>query len=427
MNDNVREYDVLVCGGGTAGVIAAIQAARAGAKTLLVEYGSQLGGTMTTGMVSFPGLFHAYGQQIIKGIGWELVSETVGMNGDELQDFTVPYPKHQHPRHQINLNPYLYAILAEEKCIQAGVEIRYYESPTSAVFSDGKWAVEVAGKGTSTTFICKQLVDCTGNALLAQIAGFRVIRSKVRQPGSVMFKLAGYDVEQLDVPYIQSEYEKALLEGVLKREEYFDRIIDILRTGYYKNKSNTFINHIHGADSTTSETHTVTNIYGRNTVLRLLRFLKKLKGLEHVTIHSMAPETSVRETGRIEGEHRVVINEYVTGQRYKDGVCNAFYPVDIHDENGVKPVRLKDKVVPSIPLGALIPKGSDNFVVAGRCLSSDRMANSALRVEAPCMAMGQVAGAVAALGAKLDLTPREIPIGGIHKLLEAHEAILPSS
>lgn len=424
-NNEYREYDVLVCGGGTAGTIAAIQAARAGAKTVLVECGSQLGGTMTTGMVSFPGLFHAYGRQIIKGIGWELVEEAVGMNGDVLQDFTVPYPKHQHPSHQINLNPYLYALLAEEKCVQAGVEIRYYETPISARFDDGKWLVEVVGKGITRKIRCKQLVDCTGNALLSQIAGFKVMRSKTRQPGSMMFKLSGYDTEQLDLTYIQHEYEKAVDEGLLKREEYFDKIIDILRTGYYKNRANTFINHIHGADSTSSETHTATNIYGRDTVLRLLRFLRKLKGLEKTRIHSMAPETSIRETYRIDGLHQVTIDEYISGKHYDDGVCNAFYPVDLHDKNGVKPQRLKNHVVPSIPLKALIPKGSENFIVAGRCLSSDQLANSALRVEAPCMAMGQVAGAVAALGARLDRTPNDIPLEALHELLEEHEAVLP--
>ena len=80
--------DVLVVGGGTAGTIAAIQAARAGAKTLLVERGTQLGGTTTTGGVAFPGLFDAWGKQIIAGIGWELVKESVEMDGGQLPDFS---------------------------------------------------------------------------------------------------------------------------------------------------------------------------------------------------------------------------------------------------------------------------------------------------------------------------------------------------
>src|SRR5690554_2571927 len=83
------ETDILVVGGGTAGTIAAIQAARAGCKTVLVENGSWLGGTITTGGVSFPGIFHAWGRQVIDGIGWELVKETVTMENKPLPDFSI--------------------------------------------------------------------------------------------------------------------------------------------------------------------------------------------------------------------------------------------------------------------------------------------------------------------------------------------------
>ena len=91
-SDDPQEADVIVVGGGTAGTIAAIQAARAGAKIVLVELGSQLGGTTTVGGVAFPGLFHAWGKQIISGIGWELVKQTVAMDGGELPDFERSTP-----------------------------------------------------------------------------------------------------------------------------------------------------------------------------------------------------------------------------------------------------------------------------------------------------------------------------------------------
>ncbi len=82
-----KHYDVIVVGGGTAGVVAAIQAGRAGAKTLLVEKTGMLGGTTTTGGVNFPGLFHAWGRQIIAGIGWDLVTRCVAETGGTLPDF----------------------------------------------------------------------------------------------------------------------------------------------------------------------------------------------------------------------------------------------------------------------------------------------------------------------------------------------------
>ena len=114
---------VLVVGGGAAGTVAAIQAGRAGATTLLVERGSQLGGTTTTGGVSFPGLFDAWGKQIIAGIGWELIKESVELDGGTLPDFSkIPS---RHWMNQVHVNQFLYVLLAEEKCRQAGVEIAY--------------------------------------------------------------------------------------------------------------------------------------------------------------------------------------------------------------------------------------------------------------------------------------------------------------
>ena len=106
-----EETEVLVIGGGTSGVVAAIQSARLGCKTILIESGSQLGGTMTTGGVVFPGLFHAWGEQVIKGIGWELVSEAVKMNGDVTPDFSKPTGK-RHWEHQILINGPLYVLLS---------------------------------------------------------------------------------------------------------------------------------------------------------------------------------------------------------------------------------------------------------------------------------------------------------------------------
>ena len=88
--------DILVVGGGTAGTIAALQAARAGARTVLIERGSQLGGAMTTGGVAFPGLFHAWGKQIIAGIGWELVRECVELDGGKLPEFSERPQRHWH-------------------------------------------------------------------------------------------------------------------------------------------------------------------------------------------------------------------------------------------------------------------------------------------------------------------------------------------
>ncbi|MCH8102661.1 MAG: FAD-dependent oxidoreductase, partial [Chloroflexi bacterium] len=149
--------------------IAAIQAARAGAKTLLLERNSQLGGTTTTGGVSFPGLFDAWSKQIIAGIGWELVRESVELDGGKLPDFSnVP---DRHWKNQVRVNQFLYAILAEEKCEQAGVRIAYYEFPQAITATANGWQVTCVGFGTQRTVNCKQIVDFTGGAAVVGLLG----------------------------------------------------------------------------------------------------------------------------------------------------------------------------------------------------------------------------------------------------------------
>ena len=410
--------DVLVVGGGTAGVIAAIQAGRAGCSTILIENGSQLGGTTTTGGVAFPGLFHAWGKQVIAGIGWELVSDAVKLDDGKLPDFSIPTGKN-HPRHQVRINPNLYSLLAEEKCVEAGVLLRYYETPVKAEFRGNKWEVETRGKGTHVRIECNQLIDCTGNAFVTSLAGFNVLRGDETQPGSLMFKIDGYNLETLDKKLIRDRYNKAVNEGRLVKEEFRNNIEGLLRS------AGNNIHHIAGADSTTSVTHSLTNIKSRTTLLETLRFLRELPGCENTRLLSMQPETGIRETYRIDGEYQITHEDYISGKVYDDALAYSFYPIDVHDKHGVEPKHLKEGVVPTLPLRALIPKNSQNLLVAGRCVSSDRLANSALRVQASCMAMGQVAGATAALAVQQKTTPLDVSVIGIKETLVDNGAIVP--
>ncbi|MDH3584835.1 MAG: FAD-dependent oxidoreductase, partial [Phycisphaerae bacterium] len=150
------DVDVLVVGGGTAGTIAAIQAGRAGARTLLLERNSQLGGATTTGGVAFPGLFDAWGKQVIAGIGWELVRDSVELDDGPLPDFSK-VPK-RHWQNQVLVNQFLYAILAEDKCEQAGVEIAYYEFPYAIRSTSTGWEVDCVGFGTRRRVKCSQII-----------------------------------------------------------------------------------------------------------------------------------------------------------------------------------------------------------------------------------------------------------------------------
>ncbi|NLT70170.1 MAG: FAD-dependent oxidoreductase [Verrucomicrobiaceae bacterium] len=372
-----EEVDVLVVGGGTAGTIAAIQAGRLGAKTLLVERNSQLGGTMTTGGVAFPGLFDAWGKQIIAGIGWELVRESVELDEGELPDFAKVPQRHWH--NQVYTNQFLYAILCEEKCAAAGVAIAYYEFPRSVTRVGERWQVDCVGFGTQRRVLCRQIVDCTGGAEVVGLLGYPRLREEERQPGSFLYMLG---------------------EAHEPGRNQIHRL------------------YVHGADSSNSRTATAANLAGRRSILEKVR--REKKRLMH-----LQPETGFRESYRIEGETMVTVHDYTSGRHFDDAISYAFYPVDLHTREGVKPAPLKPGVVPTIPLRALVPKGSRDLLVAGRCLGSDRLANSGLRVQASCMGMGQAAGAAAALAAGAGSTPLEVPLAELHATLREHGQIVP--
>lgn len=416
------ETDVLVIGGGTAGVIAAIQAGRAGARTMVIENGSQLGGTTTTGGVAFPGIFHAWGKQIIGGIGWELVMECVELNDGNLPNFSI-IPNNTsipHWRHQVAVNGPLYALLAEEKCTEAGVTIRYYETPTAITPKNGKWTVKSSGKGVETTIVCNQIIDCTGNAFATSLAGFSVLREADTQPGSLVFRIGGYDLESLDLTKIPRQYHGILRQNMInnqKRGNPDGPFPPSVPYGYV---------YVPGADSTTAETHTKANLQGRANLLKLVRTLRSFPGCEQVKILDLKTETAVRETFRIDGVYKIMQQDYVEGKIFEDAISHSFYPIDLHREGkSIYQEFLKPNIVASIPLRALIPKQSKNFLVAGRCVSSDRLANSALRVQASCMGMGQAAGAAAALASKHNTTPLEIPVADVQRLIEEHGGIIP--
>jgi len=141
----------------------------------------------------------------------------------------------------------------------------------------------------------------------------------------------------------------------------------------------------------------------------------------------LQPEVGFRESHRIEGETVITVDDYTSGRMFEDAVCYAFYPVDLHTRSGVRPKPLTKGTVPTVPLRALVPKDSRNIMVAGRCVSSDRLANSGLRVQASCMAMGQAAGVTAALAVQTDATPLEVPLKDIRRMLRKHGAIIPTA
>ena len=163
----------------------------------------------------------------------------------------------------------------------------------------------------------------------------------------------------------------------------------------------------------------------RKDAFRVAQFLRSFPGCEEFRIEEFSLECGVRETNRILGEVTVTAEDYISGRVFPDAVCNAFYPIDLHQPPyGIKQVFFEEGKHATVPYGALIPKGARHLLAAGRILSSDTDANSALRVQAVCMATGQAAGCAAALCAKAGIGVKELSLDALRGELLRQGAIL---
>jgi hypothetical protein len=414
-------YDVAVIGGGTAGLVAAIQAGRAGVKTLLVEKEGILGGTMVVAGVNAPGIFHAWGKQVIAGIGWELIEKTVKETGGTLPDFTrTDLP---HWQMQLNgLDKAVYAALADEEALKAGVDLRLHTMLAGVRCEADRWQITLCTKTGLQTCAARVLVDCTGDANAVSMAGFRTERNASLQPGTLVVVIGGYDRDKLDYPAIDRAFKQAEKEDRIHGHDLGwseDNHIGFLRS-YGGNRM-----HVTGIDATTSAGKTDAELKGRQALLRIIRFYRAQAGLENLQVTFCATETGIRETVTIVGKEKITGNDYESGRRFEDALCYSFYPIDIHTDQGLNKRHLKPGVVPTIPRGALLPADSTFLVAAGRIIAGDQEANSAYRVQATCMATGQAAGAMAALSAQRNVDPAQLPLADVRDLLLKHGAIVP--
>ena len=393
-----KVYDVIVVGGGPSGIGAALAAAETGASTLLVERDFRIGGTTVQAKVTDMGLFHAWRQQVIAGPVWDLVTGAVAVAEGTLPDFS----KQEHDKWMescVKVNPDVYSRLAEEMLRKAGVELKLNEEITSIESTDMGWKVG--------SYCGRQVVDATGNATVAALAGAERVKSPddVRQPGSYFFWLSSKGLE-FDTDEVIRAYQIAIEKGELLPTDVHVGIAWFIRKGGGSGC------YVPLADNSTPEARAETNRRGIEASERVLAFIRKQKGLEQVEIVERASEVGVRETYRVVGEKTITEKDYLAGYIHDDALAWSYWMVDQHNA-GKGSARLvfheKDRVG-TVPLGAMLPKGVRNMLVAGRAVSSDHGANSALRVQASCMAMGQAAGVVAALAASRGCDPRDVPL-----------------
>ena len=215
---SMETFDVMVIGAGAAGLCAAVQAGRAGAKTILVEKNGICGGTITMSGVNYPGIFQAWGRQVIGGIGWELVQKTLEEAGWPLPDFREFDAEH-HWRNQIRIDAVLFAALADRMLADAGVDVRFHTMLAALKEEDDDWRVTLCGKDGLYEVRAREIVDCTGDANAVHMAGYEYRQSNPCQPATYSVYAVGYDFEKLDVKAIRAAFEQAVARGEVKSED----------------------------------------------------------------------------------------------------------------------------------------------------------------------------------------------------------------
>jgi hypothetical protein len=355
-------------------------------------------------------MFFCGERQVVAGIGWELVSATKKLGRPDLRESALFDFK-------------VYSMLAEEAALAAGVSLHYHEILTGLKRENGLWVAESSGSMLKRTIRAKELIDCSGEAVAVRLAGGECQRPEERQPGTLEFNFDGFDAEKLDAELLDRRFKEAVAQGRLKREDfcYTDQpFINYLKRGGGGN-----FQHLLDVGAEDSAALTLAEIEGRQRLLRMYRFLRSIPGLEDCFLRKMDVSTGIREGWRIVGETTITREDYLSGRVFPDAVAWTYYFIDIHHKDGIEKKRLEKGVVPTIPLSALVPRGMDNLLVAGRLISSDRAAYSALRVQASCMAMGQAVGAAAALGAKKGVPSRKVDLGELRATLREQGALVP--
>ena len=422
-------YDIIVAGAGSAGFCAAVQAGRLGKSVLLVEKNGMPGGILTVGGNNDIAQFYAHQKQIIAGIGWEYVKRLEAIGGAQIPDMTRTGVPHWY--YGVHVNIPLAAAMMDEMLLEAGVDICYEQVLCAAKTERQGGLSRIAGvtitsKSGLVGVEADTYIDCTGDGDLSVFAGAEYELGTPGdsglslQPGTVRAYMTGPALYGGDADRADNALKTAIDSGELLASDTMRRDYRVMYEALYNN-----INHISGFNGADSHEKTLADIEGRRCVARLIAALRSA-GI-NPEIESIAPETAMRETRRIICDGYVTSDDYVAARRYPDGICNSFYPIDLHRDGtgGIYQIFLEDGQVPSIPLSAMTVKGISNLFVAGRCASGDRLANSAYRVKASCMAMGQACGAAAALAVEEGGSTRDISLSRLRSLLAENGAILP--
>ncbi len=401
--------DVLVIGGGPSGIMAALAAAEEGANVMLIESRSFVGGNMTIGLPIL-GFLGQKGNQIIKGLPQKYIDR---LKAIEASSEHRPCPLHM----SLTLvEPEAVKTVALQMLVEAGVNILFYAFCAGVVKEgDELKGVIIESKAGREVVLSKVTIDCSGDADVAFKSGVPCEFGNEQggvQPPTLMFCLGGVDTEKLRLSiaeeprtyltdFIPAEYfgqnNQFVLVGMRNlinqaKEEGLSLPTErtILITGLRKGEIWVNMTRVNGVNGTDPASLTWGEIEGRKQIEDIQRYLVNyVPGFENAYFLKTAPFLGIRETRRIKGQYTMDRDDIMSCRHFDDAIAVASYPLDIHHPVGGGCTLEWCGDCYDIPYRSLVPLHIKNLLVAGRAISTTHEAMSAIRVMAPCMAMGK--------------------------------------
>ncbi len=438
-------YDVLVVGGGPAGLTAALAAAGDGLKVGLVESRSFIGGNLTIGLPIL-GFLGQKGNQIIQGLPQKFIDR---LRAQDAASEHRPCPLHV----SITLiEPEAVKTVALAMLVEAGVEVLFYTFSADVIMDGNRIrGIITESKNGREAILGKVVIDCTGDADVAFRAGVPCEQGNAQggmQPPTLMFCLAGVDTDKLRLSiaheprtyltdFIPAEYfgqnrqfivvglRELIARARAERHLNIPNERTIIITGLRAGEAWLNMTRVAGVDGTDARSLTRGEIEARRQMADIITYLKHyVPGFEQAYFTKTAPFLGIRETRRIVGQYVLTQDDVLQCRRFDDAIAVASYPIDIHrpGDEGCTLIWCGDCY--DIPYRTLVPTRVDNLLVAGRCISTTHEAMASIRVMATCMALGEAAGRAARLAVRTGVTPAAVNPQTLRQELRAHGAYL---